>query len=206
MGKGDAKKDSDARENIGLFGGSFNPAHNGHISIAESFVRSPLLDKLWVLLTPQPPHKSDRLLADYSDRFEMLKLAFQNHPNIEVSNVENELPRPTYTLKTIEYIKQQYPDKKFYLCLGSDSLQDFHKWYKYRRILDEVDLLVAQRPGEEIDDVDLHVMEKTHLVNHDPIDLSSTAIREWIRKGDHPEDWIPESVYKYIKQKNLYKK
>jgi len=206
MGEADAYNESGHSSAIGLLGGSFDPVHRGHVSIARSFVQSAHIDRLWVLLTPDPPHKTDRTLTGFSDRFEMLKRAFQSFSDIEISPVENELPRPTYTFQTIRHLKREYPHIRFYLCMGSDSLRSFYKWYRYERILEEVDLLVARRPGDELSTVAPGIINKTHIVDHEPVELSSTRIREALQRGEHPSDSIPREVMDYIQEKKLYEK
>jgi len=191
-------------QNIGLFGGTFDPVHNGHISISKAFLNSGLIDELWILLTPDPPHKQNSVHAPYADREQMLNLAFTDEKRVRISTVENTLPSPSYSIQTIRHLKKQYPDYTFYLCIGGDSLTSFHKWYKYREILNECELIVAHRPGFDVSDIPIEIKNKAHLINNRPLDISSTEIRNHCNKGENIGDLVPNSVAVYIKDKKLY--
>jgi nicotinate-nucleotide adenylyltransferase len=190
---------------IGLLGGSFDPVHNGHLSIAKSFLGSDLLDELWILLTPDPPHKADRPQADYQLRLEMLQFAFSDFDNIKVSDIEKQLPQPSYTIQTLKYLKEQYPEQTFYLCIGGDSLQDFKKWKDWQEILDYTDLLVARRPNMSINKIDKILRNDVHFVDHEPIEVSSTMIRDAVASGDDISGLVPSSVKHIIDNKQLYR-
>lgn len=187
---------------IGLFGGSFDPVHNGHIEAVNSFLESGLIDEIWILLTPAPPHKPDQKKTDFEHRYNMLKLAFQESDNIKISNLEKDLPKPSYTLQTILHLKAQHPDKTFFLCLGEDSLQSFHKWHKYDEILEECMLLVVDRPGSDHGDVDSDILEKSIFVDHKSMNISSTEIRRASNSSTRMK--LPDEVLSYIQKNNLY--
>jgi nicotinate-nucleotide adenylyltransferase len=187
---------------IGLFGGSFDPVHNGHIEAVNSFLESGLIDEIWILLTPAPPHKPDQKKTDFEHRYNMLKLAFQESDNIKISNLEKDLPKPSYTLQTILHLKTQHPDKTFFLCLGEDSLQSFHKWHKYDEILEECTLLVVDRPGSDHGDVDSDILEKSIFVDHKSMNISSTEIRRASNSSTRMK--LPDEVLSYIQKNNLY--
>ncbi|MDZ7757675.1 nicotinate (nicotinamide) nucleotide adenylyltransferase [Rhodohalobacter sp.] len=187
---------------IGLFGGSFDPVHHGHIEAVESFLNSDLIDEIWILLTPDPPHKTDQKKTDFEHRFTMLKLAFQESESTKISDIENELPKPSYTLRTIHHLKEKYPEYTFFLCLGEDSLQTFHKWHKYDEILKECTLMVVDRPGSDHSDVNSNILEKTIFVDHKPVDISSTEIRQ--TSDSSSLDNLPDEVQNYIQKNNLY--
>lgn len=189
----------------GLFGGSFDPVHNGHLAIAESFLRSDLVDELWVLLTPSSPHKEDQQLADFSLRLKMLDSAFEAWEQIHISTIEEELPKPSYTIQTIQHLQHAEPDRSFIYCLGEDSLREFHTWRSYQNILDHCELLVAQRPGVSHNDVEPAILDKTHFVDHDPVQISSTDIKDRISKGLKVDHLLPDSVLKIIEKEQLYK-
>ncbi|WP_445665040.1 nicotinate (nicotinamide) nucleotide adenylyltransferase [Fodinibius sp. AD559] len=193
------------QKSIGLLGGSFDPVHNGHLSIAESFLDSDLLDELWVLLTPDPPHKTDQAQADYQLRLEMLQAAFEDFDDVKVSNLEKKLPQPSYTIQTLEYLKDQHPDYAFYLCIGGDSLRDFKNWKDWQKILDHTDLLVAQRPSSDTQKIDKFLKDHVHFINHEPIQISSTVIRNAVANGDDISDLVPLSVKNIIDNKQLYR-
>lgn len=186
---------------VGIFGGSFDPIHRGHVQAAASFMKSRLIDELLILLTPDPPHKKSSHQAAYSHRLQMLKLAFQQKRNVRISTLENDLPVPSYTVKTIEYLQKRHPGTRFFLCLGEDGILHFHKWYQYQKILQQVPLLVAERPGFDSELVSDDILERTIFVEHAPYGVSSTEIRE---KAVFPDDFLPGSVAEYIRKNHLY--
>lgn len=190
------------RKRIGILGGSFDPVHNGHLQIAKSFLNSGLIEKLLVIPAPSPPHKND-LRASFQHRFKMLQLAFQNWDNVEVSDLEEKLPAPSYSIQTIQYLQQEYPETLFYLCLGEDSLIHFHKWSRYREIIERITLLVAERPRFDSSIIEKELLEKTIFVDHEPVKLSSTEIRE-STDDQNESSRLPESVQEYILIHNLY--
>lgn len=189
---------------IGIFSGSFNPVHNGHISIARSFLSSEFISSLWILLTPDPPHKNEKALAGYHHRYEMLKLAFGDWDRVIISDIETKLPKPSYTLQTLEYLQSQYPDNRFYLCVGGDSARNFTKWHKWENILSGTKLLVAKRKNESLN-LNKRVAKHAHVIEHEPIAISSTEIRNKISTGEDISDLVPKKVREYIKEHNLYK-
>lgn len=189
---------------IGLFGGTFDPVHNGHISISDSFLASGFIDELWVLLTPYPPHKKENGQTSYEIRRQMVEAAFKGKEHVGVSTVEKSLPSPSYSVQTIRHLKQQYPDHDFYFCMGEDSLASFDTWKYYDEILYECDLLVARRPGETHQGVEQRILEHTHFVEHTPLDISSSTIREHVRKGIPIQKIVPPEVAKIIEKEQLY--
>lgn len=196
------------KDRVGIFGGSFDPVHNGHVQLAKSFLSSGLIHKLLVLLTPAPPHKQDQEKTSYDDRLAMLKLAYQDFENVEVSTLEQRLPSPSYTLQTIDHLQIKHSDTLFYLCMGEDSLVHFHEWYKYREILKSIDLIVAERPGYDRSSVSDDILESVIFVDHQPVDASSTEVRQAFNNSEKeytPGLKVPEPVQKYIEDKGLYR-
>lgn len=189
--------------NIGLLGGTFDPVHNGHVSIARSFADSDFIDELWVLLTPAPPHKSHQV-ATYRHRKTMLKLAFEDQDDIFISDVESSLPEPSYTIQTLEYLKKKYPEVKFYWCIGEDSLVNFTSWYKWQDILKNVLLLVASRPDVDKKKPASISTSKIRWVDHQPMDISSTELRNKLKKGETADSLVPPKVASYIQKNKLY--
>jgi len=191
--------------NIGLLGGTYDPVHCGHVSIARSFLDSNFIDQLWILLTPTPPHKKDRSFTPYKDRLHMLEMAFKSIDDIIVSDVEQHLEEPQYTFKTVKYLSNANPEVTFYLCLGEDGYLSFDHWYKFEKILQRCELLVAQRPGFRTKQQD-HVMirDKAHFIDHEPVDISSTCIRKKVQRGDDIVGLVPKNVESYIKDQDLY--
>lgn len=153
------------------------------------------------MLTPNPPHKETQGKANYSERIEMLKLAFQDMPNVRISDLEQSLPNPSYTLQTLQHLTKSYPDNIFFLCLGEDSIANFDAWYCYDKILEYCNLIAVKRPGFDASGADSSVLEKTIFIDHKPLDISSTKIRNSDNKQDVS---VPAEVAEYIKKNNLY--
>lgn len=193
-----------ASHSVGVLGGSFDPVHNGHVAIARSFLDSGKISELWVLLTPDPPHKNNQALSNYQQRFEMLQAAFQSMDDVNVSDFEKQLPQPSYTVQTLQQLTQRHPERTFYLCMGGDSMKEFKQWKDWQEILSYCELLVAQRPGEEVEP-DPELAAHTHFVTHQPVDISSTTIREAVARGEDISAYVPEEVCDLIYQYNLYK-
>lgn len=191
-------------ERIGLFGGTFDPVHKGHQSIADSFLKSGLIDELWILLTPYPPHKITTQQASYHIRLRMLRAVFSAKENVEIHTIENTLPKPSYSVNTIRHLKNTYPACSFYFCMGEDSLIQFHTWKFYEEILDECELLVAERPGADHINVESGIIDRTHFVEHIPLDISSSRIKEKIQNNESIQADVPESVFNIIKNERLY--
>lgn len=193
-------------KSLGLLGGTFDPVHNGHISIIRSYLQSSLLDHLIVTLTPDPPHKQEDKLTEYSHRLQMLELALSEIQDLSISTIEKELPTPSYTVNTVHFYRDRYPDAELYLCLGEDSFKQFESWHRWQEILSLCALLVARRPGAEQMD-SRHSEEAwshTRFVDHEPIDISSSMLRKNIKNGRKVNDFLPAEVIAYIRKHNLY--
>jgi nicotinate-nucleotide adenylyltransferase len=189
---------------IGLLGGMFDPVHNGHLTIASSFLQGGLIQELWVLPAYKPPHKNAEETTSFSHRFEMLNLAFDGQSKVKVLNVERFLPSPGYTVQTLAHLQKEYPNFTFYWCIGSDNLNSFTTWFRYEQILSEWMLLVAKRPDYETDKVPFEIRSRCIFVPHKPTDISSSSIRNSFNNNDISKE-IPASVQKYIKRHNLYR-
>lgn len=192
------------RNRVGIFGGAFNPVHKGHVRAANSFLKSGLIDELLVLPTPTPPHKSSDGLVGFKHRVEMLKRAFSGFKDVTVSDLESQFPEPSYTLQTINYLYEEYPKTRFYLCLGEDSIVHFENWYMYKEILKKIVLLVAERPGFDSSKIPDEILERAIFVNHEPVDLSSSEFRD--SESGSGLTSLPEPVRAYIEKHNLYRK
>ncbi|MEX1136869.1 MAG: nicotinate (nicotinamide) nucleotide adenylyltransferase [Balneolales bacterium] len=190
-------------ERIGLFGGSFDPVHIGHQKIVNSFLENGKIDELWILPSASPPHKKYRKLTKFSIRCEMVDAAFKNRPGVKVVRLEERLPAPNYTLQTLKHLQGEYPDKKFFLCIGSDSLQQITSWYRYKDLLARCKLLVAKRPDYDVTDVPPEA--SVHFVDHKPVPFSSSEIREKIGGGEPVDELVPPEVFEIIKKYGLYK-
>jgi nicotinate-nucleotide adenylyltransferase len=190
------------KKRVGIFGGSFDPVHYGHIEAVRSFISSGLVDEVWVMLTPDPPHKKNKIQAAYDNRLEMLNIALSNISGVKISEVEQQLPKPSYTLQTLKHLKEKHPDYMFYLCLGEDSITHFHEWFKFHEILETCNLLAVERPGFDSSGTDPKILEKTIFLDHKPYDVSSTKIR---KTGNTQARFdVPEKVAEYIHKHKLY--
>lgn len=193
------------QKSIGILGGSFDPVHNGHVAIAKSFLGSDLIDELWVLLAPDPPHKTGRAQTDYQLRLKMLQAVFKDFDEVKVSDLEKQLPQPSYTIQTLQHLENKYPNSTFYLCIGGDSLRDFKKWKDWQKILEYSDLLVAQRPSADTKNIDKSLRDHVHFVDHDPIQVSSTMVRNAVADGNDISGLVPLSVKNIIDKEQLYR-
>lgn len=187
---------------VGIFGGTFDPVHSGHIEAVHSFLSSGLIDEVWVMLTPDPPHKRHKdHHTPYNHRLEMLKLAFKGMGNARICTLEKELPQPSYTLQTLRHLRETYPDIRFFLCLGEDSVSSFHTWHRYGNILENFSILAVKRPGSDAENAKAEVLERTIFLEHKPVDISSTAIRQ---DESDMEQMVPDNVAMYIEEHQLY--
>lgn len=192
----------------GIFGGSFDPLHQAHIEVVESCLRSGACDEIWVLPSRVSPFKQGKHVTAFEHRYRMAELAFKDLPGVWVLPLEQQLPPPSYTLKTLQHLQRQYPERSWKLCIGSDNLASFERWYRYREILKIAGLLVALRPGyDEVRntaDIDPDILAATRFVEHRPRRLSSTALREQLNSKIPEADMIPEAVLRYIREHGLY--
>ncbi len=195
---------------IGIFGGAFNPVHNGHINLAKSYLESLSLDKLLVVPTANPPHKSAEGLADEADRLNMLSIAFKAFERVEISDIEFQRKEKSYTYDTITELRKSYPEDEFFLIIGNDQFLSFDKWYKYNELLSEVVLCTAAREENKKEEI-ISFAEKLlngksdyYLAAFEPIVISSSEIREKITNQDDISGFVPADVCKYIKDKGLY--
>jgi nicotinate-nucleotide adenylyltransferase len=157
---------------VGLFGGSFDPVHQAHVEVVESSLHSGCCDEIWVLPSRVSPFKQDREITAFEHRYRMAQLAFEPMQDVRISDVEQHLDPPSYTLKTLHYLKQEFPDISWKLCIGSDNLASFRYWYGYSEILQIAELLVAVRPGYDVgaetDAIDKDILKHTRFVEHQP--------------------------------------
>ena len=187
---------------IGLFGGSFDPIHLGHLAILESFISSGYIDELWVLVNPNPPHKH-ALDASYSDRLRMVEMATKDINGCLISRIEEDLPTPNYSYKTIDYVIDNLGYSNVYFCLGSDSIGSFNTWKNYEKILDRVMLLVAQRSNDFR--LPSYLNMKAMMVEHELVTVSSTHLRKRLQLGESSGEQLHISTLEYISKHNLYR-
>lgn len=191
----------------GIFGGAFNPVHNGHLALAEQYKKALSLDRIIFIPTANPPHKSSDGLIDGKHRINMLELCVGE--NELVSDIEFMRDGKSYTYLTICELKEKYPDDKFYLIVGADQFFYFEKWYKFEEILSACTVVTAAREKnqyvEMLDFKNEHPKLKDVVVSEfDVIDISSSQIRDMIKNGEDVSYYIPESVNRYIKEHRLY--
>lgn len=188
---------------IGLFFGSFNPVHNGHMVIAGYMAEYTELDQVWFVVSPHNPLKLKRTLLQDHHRLAMVKIAIGDYRKIKVSDIEFKLPKPSYTIHTLTYLFEKFPEHKFVLLLGSDNLNTFTKWKNYEQILELVELYVYPRKDEEPGELSTHPNVK--LINAPVMELSSSFIREAIQNKKDVRYMLPEKVWEYIDEMNFYK-
>jgi nicotinate-nucleotide adenylyltransferase len=190
---------------IGLFFGSFNPIHIGHLALANYIVEYTDLDELWFVVSPHNPlKKKESLLADHF-RFEMVELAMRDDRRFRVSDVEFRMPKPSYTIDTLAYLTEKYTDHNFVLIMGSDGLLTFNKWKNFNEIIFRFPRYVYPRKTEPVVDFTQH--KNIQLVENAPlIEISSSFIREAIKVKKNVDFFLPEKVAEYIDKYNLYKR
>ncbi|WP_299287980.1 nicotinate (nicotinamide) nucleotide adenylyltransferase [uncultured Mucilaginibacter sp.] len=188
---------------IGLFFGSFNPIHTGHLIIASYMANHTDLEKVWLVVSPHNPLKKASDLINTYDRLEMAKLATENSDKIEVSDIELKLPRPSYTIDTLIHLQEKFPQHQFALIMGSDNLNSLQKWKNYEILLRDYQIYVYPRPGFE------HTVFSNHFsvtVTDTPlIEISSTFIRKSITQKKNVQYFLPDKVLEFIESKNLYR-
>lgn len=190
---------------VGLFFGSFNPIHIGHLIIAEYMATRTDLDQVWLVVSPHNPLKKRSTLAKDFDRLHMVRLALEDNPKLKVTNIEFSLPKPSYTIDTMVYLHEKYPQHEFALIMGGDNLVSLHKWKNFNLLLERYPIHVYKRSGSE---AEVPFNEKADIRLHDVpmMDISSTYIRKSIVAGKSIRYLVPESVYEYLDGSNLYKK
>lgn len=187
---------------IGIFGGSFNPIHYGHIELGRALCREDKVDQLWYVVSPMNPFKtSDKDLASADERLEMVRAAVAPFPELQVSDVEFSLPAPSYMVHTLSYLKDMYPTDEFILVIGADNWLSFPRWYHAEEILARHSILVYPRPGYDLpDDLPANVTK----VDTPLFDVSATEIRTLLEEGKDPGKLIPSQVIQIIRKKHLY--
>ncbi len=191
--------------NIGLYFGSFNPIHVGHLIIANHIVEYTDLDEIWFVVSPQNPLKKKATLLDNHHRLELVNRAIENFPNFRSSDVEFKLPRPSYTVNTLAVLKEKYPKHNFNLIMGEDNLRTITKWKNYEVLLEDYHIYVYPRISESIQ-ISPEIMESVTKVNAPIIEISSTYIRKGIKSQKDVRPLVPFKVWEYIDLMNFYKK
>ncbi|MGP1479672.1 MAG: nicotinate (nicotinamide) nucleotide adenylyltransferase [Capnocytophaga sp.] len=192
------------KKQIGLFFGSFNPIHIGHLIIANHLVEHSALDELWLVVTPQNPFKEKQSLLNNHLRLEMVHLAIADYPKLRASDIEFHLPQPNYTIHTLAYLEEKYPKLHFALIMGEDNLKNLHKWKNYEQILSNYPIYVYPRLSEGTVSEALTSHPNIQYVRAPIVELSATFIREEIKKKQNVRPLLPESVWQHIDKLGLY--
>lgn len=199
---------------IALFGGSFNPVHNGHVNLVKEVAAAVKLDRVIVMPTYISPFKKDDcgFVADGNDRLEMCRLAFEKLDHVEVSDYELSLKKVSYTINTLEHFKALYPNDSLYFIMGSDMLMSLDRWYRFEDIMKLCTIVAASRENEQSDISKLHkkaeelqTYGKVIVVNISAYEMSSTLIREKILNNSDISCYLPEKVVKYISDMHIYR-
>lgn len=193
-------------QQIGLFFGTFNPIHNGHLILANHFVEHTNLDQIWFVVTPQNPFKQKLSMLANNHRLELVYRATREYPSLQPCTIEFDLPKPNYTIDTLIRLEEKYPDKKFSLLIGEDNLASFHKWKNYEVILDRYPLYVYPRNGSAAPAKALEKYNNIHLVDAPKVEVASSQIREWIKSGKNVRPLLPLESWEYLDEMNFYKK
>lgn len=186
---------------IGLYFGSFNPVHVGHLIIASHIVNNCDLDQVWLVVSPQNPLKPASLLNEYH-RLHMIQLATEENSKLKASNIEFNLPKPSYTVDTLTYLDEKYPQHRFSVIMGSDSYQNLYNWKNYEQILKRYPIIIYQRPGFVVND-----QQQGNIVITDAplLDISASFIRKNIQEGKSIEFMVTDKVRKEIENNSYYK-
>ena len=189
---------------IGIFGGSFDPIHTGHAIIAQYMISSGLVDRLWFMVSPVNPLKVDKeqQVAD-TDRLRMVEMVSHPMDGVETSAFEFTMPRPSYTIDTLNALQAKFPEDEFYLVTGGDNWQIFNKWRNSEEILAKYHLLIYPRLGYEVT-IPVELQDRVKLVDAPIIELSSTEIRQRLANGKSVRYYVPDEVMGYIERHNLY--
>ena len=189
---------------IGLYFGSFNPIHTGHLIIANHILNETALQKIWFVVSPQNPFKKSNSLLNEYDRFHLVQKAIEGDDRLRVSDIELSLPKPSYTAHTLAYLKEKYPDHSFSVIMGSDSFQNLEKWKNAEVIIREHPIIVYNRPGFEVENslgTTIQIMDDAPL-----LEISATHIRELIKGGKSIKYLVPPSVEEEISSYGFFKK
>ena len=193
-------------KSIGLFFGSFNPIHLGHTNLAEYIFRFSGVDEIWFIVSPRNPLKEQSELIDEQLRLKMLQLATNDKEYLMVSDIEFDLPKPSYTIHTLKKLNEKYPEDDFILLIGSDNMLIFDQWKDYQTILDDYSVVVYPREGYPYEEYEETYPDMQVLEEAPSFDISSTEIRQLIAEKKDVSKWLHPEVYQFILENNLYQK
>jgi nicotinate-nucleotide adenylyltransferase len=189
---------------IGLFFGTFNPIHIGHLALANYMQCYAGLDEVWLIVSPHNPLKDKSKLLNQNDRLHLVNIALENHSKIKSNSIEFTLTQPSYTINTLTHLKEKFPAFQFHLIMGSDNLNTFHKWKNYEEILNKYKILIYPRPGYAGSEFDKHPNVK--FTEAPLMEISSTFIRNAIKEKKDVQFFLHAAVWKYIDEMNYYRK
>ena len=190
------------KQRVAVFGGSFDPIHNGHLALAGEVVSRGLADEVWLMVTPQNPHKQDKILSDERLRFQMAQLAVEGMDGVKACDFEFSLPRPSYTLTTLTALDEAFPDKEFCMLLGADNWEKFDRWYKGDEILSRYGIIVYPRGSEG----EPPLPSGVRWLPAKLYDISSTMVRAAVAAGNDITGLVPATVVRFINDNKMYKK
>lgn len=190
---------------VGLYFGTFNPFHIGHLVIANHLVEQTGLDEVWLVITPQSPFKKKQSLLENHHRFELVYRGTENYDKLKPSDVEFKLPQPNYTSKTLAELRDTHPELDFSLIMGEDNLVNFHKWKNYENILEQHELYICPRITKSNIPEQFQNHAKIHMTDTPVMDISSTMIRKMIKAGKNIHPLLQHKVWEYIDEMNFYK-
>jgi len=193
------------KKRIGLYFGTFNPIHVGHLIIANYMVEFSDLDEVWLVVTPHSPLKKKSTLLEDNHRLTMVRIALEEYPKIKASNVEFDLEQPNYSINTLVHLEEKYPEYIFCLIMGEDNLKSFTRWKNYEVILKQYEIYIYPRISSEEVKSPLITHKNIYLVNAPCMELSSTFIRDSIKAGKNIRPMLPEAVWQYLDEMNFYK-
>ena len=194
---------------VGLFFGTFNPIHVGHLIIANHMAEFSGLDEVWLVVTPHNPHKKKNTLLEDTHRLAMVRIATESYPKLKASTVEFDLPQPNYTVNTLTVLEEKYPTKEFCLIMGEDNLKNLHKWKNYEVILERHPIFIYPRISKNTEDNSNSILNKNNsvtFINAPKVELSSTFIRKSIALNKNIKPMLSKNVWHYIDEMNFYKK
>ena len=186
---------------IGLFFGSFNPIHNWHLIIANHILNETELNKIWFIISPQNPFKESHSLLNSYDRLHLVNKAIESDNRMKASDIEFNLPKPSYTSTTLAYLAEKYPEHKFFIIIGSDSFQNLGKWKNFEFIVNNYEIIIYKRPGFEVINT---LRAKIEVMNAPLLEISSTYIRELVKKNKSIKYLVPESIEQEVQHNHFF--
>lgn len=193
------------KKKIGLYFGTFNPIHIGHLIIANHIAENSDLNEVWLVVTPHNPHKKKNTLLNDNHRYQMVEIAIENYPKLKASKIEFGLPQPNYTVNTLAHLTEKHPNIDFNLIMGEDNLQSFHKWKNNETIINNHEIYVYPRIYKDKKKSNFENNKKIHKLEAPIIEISSTFIRHSIKNKKNIMPLLPNNVWLYLDEMNFYK-